>query len=809
MKPWYYTSVLFASTALSIGVAQAVHAQDGGKPQRAERLTLEEVVVTARRKEELIGDVPISLTVFNQGQLNSANITNPGDLATYTPNLSSNNRFGGDNTTFAIRGFSQELRTTASVGVYFAEVVALRGANSQQSGDGATPGDLFDLENVQVLKGPTGTLFGRNTTGGAVLLTPKRPTDEFEGYVEGSVGNYDMMRGQAVLNFPITDSFKVRLGLDHSQRDGYLNNISGIGPDKFADQDYTAWRASALWEITENLENYTIVRGAESSNNGYPASLFACNSEQFLGAYACQPDLDNRIANGNNGFYDVYSFVPKPVNDQKTWQGINTTSWQITDDFLVKNIIAYGELETKQRSSIYGTDWRFPFPLGGAPRGDEQLIFQQVGLTTSFPTTDQETFVEELQIQGSAFDDALTYQAGVYYEKSKPSQDYGAQSPALIICDESTITGPDPSAFRCRDPLGAGALQSVPGGATYENQAVYGQATYDLTDTLSLTGGLRYTWDDTKGYANETIYYFKGIPAGQLGAPTGTLEETRTPSAKSDKPTWLLGLDYKPTDDLLVYGKYSRGYRQGSVNIGGSSGLDEHGPETVDTYEIGSKSSFYGSMPATVNVAFFYNDFTDQQVQFGYFKPTGVGTTAIINAGASTIYGAEIEANIQLTENIIFNASYAYLHTHVDKLEFPPFPENAVASEPITTTAEGDPLSYAPENSLVLTGIWLLPVSPSVGDMKLSATYVYTDDQQANSKDSGPLSTIPSYDLWNFNYSWDGVFGSPVDLSAFVTNAFDEEYRTYVTGNWNSGFELGQVGMPRMYGARIRWNFGS
>lgn len=795
-KHWHYPSLLLATSALGSGIAPpAVEAQESGQ----QAMMLEEVVVTARRREEFLQDVPASLTVFNQRQINEANITNPADLATYTPNLSVNTRFGGDNTTFAIRGFSQELRTTASVGVYFAEVVALRGANSQQSGDGATPGDLFDLENVQVLKGPTGTLFGRNTTGGAVLLTPKRPTDEFGGYVEGSVGNYDMWRSQGVLNVPITDNFKMRFGVDHSQRDGYLNNISGIGPEDFADQDYTAWRVSALWEITDSLENYTIVRGAESSNNGWPNSVFACDPTAGLGGF-CQQDIDRREANGDNGFYDVYSFVDDPVNDQETWQAINTTTWEITDDFLIKNIIAYGEIETKQRSAIYGTNWRV---------ADELLIFQQVGLTNAYPTTDQETFVEELQIQGSGFDDRLTYQAGLYYEKSEPGQDYGAQSPALIICDQDSIIGQNPDAYRCNDILGVGALQRVPGGAEYTNMAVYGQATFELNDYLSLTGGLRYTDDETEGYANEVIFYFPTLPLGELGPPDDQLLETREPTSESEEPTWLLGLDYTPTEDLLLYAKYNRGYRQGSVNIGGSSGLDVHGPETVDTYEIGSKFQFYGAVPGTLNAAFFYNDFTDQQVQFGYFKPTGVGTTAIINAGASTIWGAELEASLQLTDNLILNASYAYLNTEVDELDFPPFPPNAVASEPSTTTAEGEPLSYAPENSVVVSASYMFPVDPEIGDMRLSTTYVWTDEQQAVSKETSPLATLPDYDLWNFSFNWNAIMGSPIDMSAFVTNASDEEYITSLTGNYNSGFELGQVGVPRMYGARIRYNFGA
>ncbi|WP_317930879.1 TonB-dependent receptor [Halioxenophilus sp. WMMB6] len=798
MKTWPYQSLLLATTALSSTLSLPTYAQSSSS--QADSLILEEIVVTARRREESAQDVAISMTVFNQDQLDKANIVNAGDLATVTPSLQANNRFGGDNTTFAIRGFSQELRTTASVGVYFAEVIAPRGANSQQSGDGAGPGDFFDLANVQVLKGPSGTLFGRNTTGGAVLLTPQKPTDEFEFYVEGSSGNYDMYRQQAVVNLPISDNFKVRLGVDNQTRDGYLNNISGIGPKDFGDVDYTAYRASAVWDITNSLENYTIVRYSDSENNGYPGSVIACNNDQVLGFLLCQPDLDRRAAAGNDDFYDVYNFVPEPISAQKTLQAINTTSWEVNDNLLVKNILAYSTLETKQRSSIYGTDWQF----AGA-----SLIFQMVGMADNLATTDQETYVEEIQLQGTNTDKTLTWQAGLYYENSKPRDDYGAQSGAIIACDVATLSSSDPADIRCNNLFGIGSVQRTPGGAEYTNQAVYAQATYNMTETLALTAGLRYTDDKTTGYANETIYHFPTVAPGTFAASDGSISETRTPETSSEEPTWLLGLDYKPTDDTLLYGKYSRGYRQGSVNIGGTVGLDTHGPEKVDTFEVGSKFAFRGSLPATLNVAAFYNDFQDQQIQYGYFKTTGVGTTAIVNAGSSTIWGVEMDGRVQLGEQFVLSASYAYLNTNVDKLDLPDFPASAVASQPSTTTAEGEPLSYAPENKLVLTADWLVPVSSDLGDMDLSVSYIFTDEMQAASEETSVLATLPSYELVNINFAWNSIFGSSFDVSAFVNNATDEEYVTFLTGNWNNGFEIGQLGQPRMYGAKVRYNFGA
>src|SRR5579864_5258352 len=222
----------FVAAALGLSAAAPLFAQTSQQasaasevPQQGVELT--EVIVTARRVEERLQDVPISITVFNQEQLTNRNVVNAADLAAYTPSLSANNNFGPENTSFAIRGFVQDAGTPPSVGVYFADVVALRGpTQGTQAGDGAGPGNFFDLQNVQVLKGPQGTLFGLNTTGGAVLFVPQKPTSEFGAYAEVSYGNYDMNRVQAAFNAPLNDNVRFRIAVDHQERKGYLDNIS-------------------------------------------------------------------------------------------------------------------------------------------------------------------------------------------------------------------------------------------------------------------------------------------------------------------------------------------------------------------------------------------------------------------------------------------------------------------------------------------------------------------------------------------------------------------------------------------------------
>jgi iron complex outermembrane recepter protein len=827
-KHTLYKSVLLATSALGAGLAMPAVAQQGNT------LQLEEIVVTARRREERLQDVPISMTVFTQESMNNANITNASDIANYTPSLYANNRFGADTSSFAIRGFSQEIRTTASVGVYFAEVVAPRGANTTQSGDGAGPGDFFDLENVQVLKGPQGTLFGRNTTGGAILLSPKKPTDELEGYVEASAGNFDMWRGQGVINVPVSDVLRFRLGVDSQQRDGYLNNITGIGPDDFSDVGYTSFRGSVVWDITDTLENYTILKYTDSSNNGSPYAILDCNTAPTasLGSF-CAGDLNARRASGNDGFYDVASILPDSYSDSETQQIINTTTWEVSDNLTVKNIASFAALETAMHMQLYGTNWTAPiFNNLGQPVGTQPIVFQMVGTANGEATTDQETFVEELQFQGTAMDDRLTWQAGLYYEKSEPGGDYGAQSPSTISCDLNTVTSPNPADWRCNNLLVAlgsfgagrgftvpamargGTMAKSPGGVTYENQAVYVQTTYDFTDQLSGTLGLRYTKDDTEGEQNETVYAFPGDVRGGYFAPVVASTAYINPKASSDEPTWVLGLDYKPTDDMLLYAKYARGYRQGSVNIASVPSLAVHEPESVDTYELGSKITINGPIPGTINAAVFYNDFTDQQLQAGYLKTTGVGSTSIVNAGASTIMGLELEGNFQLTDSFTLSASYAYLDTEVDELEFPFDYTNPLELAALgigqwsgSSAAVGEPLSYSPENKLVLVGTYLLPLDESLGEMIASVTYSYNDEMQGVSQATSKYATIDDYSLLNLNLNWNGIAGSPVDMSLFATNVTDEEYLNYLTGNWNSGLEAVRTGVPRMYGARVKYNF--
>ncbi|MFT3931401.1 MAG: TonB-dependent receptor [Spongiibacteraceae bacterium] len=812
---------MLPTAALSIGllaplnVAQAAAAEDPT-----------EIIVTARREKEELQKVPISMTVFTQESLSEKNVTNGADLVAYTPSLNVNQRFGSDQASFAIRGFSQDLRTTASVAVYFADVVAPRSGGSVTAGDGAGPGAFFDLQNVQVLKGPQGTLFGRNTTGGAIQLVPQEPTSKLEGYLEASTGNYNMRRWQGVLNVPVTDSVRARFGFDKLKRDGYVINVREDGPRDFSNVDYIAGRASVIVDVTDTVQNYTVFQWANSENNGSLQRVIACGNNKF--GTLCTPTLDEQ----EGDFYNaVNADHLDPVAKLKQSQFVNSTTWTISDDFEIKNILGYADLLQTMRGSVFGIDLHLSensqtFKLSHFPSGQIHGI----------PTNSQETFVEELRFSGNAFDQKLNWQAGLYYEDSRPDGWSGSQSPGLLACQGvQGDLGSDPAQWSCYDSIGfstqlskdserfKGSVERQIGKMEYNNQAAYAQGTYDLTDELKFTLGLRYTIDKTEGTSKRITYLFNDTGDGVFGPPTSkkcslsAVNIDVDPSCryrvtqKSEAPTWMIGLDYSPISDVLLYTKYTRGYRQGSLVLAAPDGFEGYDPEKVDAYEIGAKTKFNSFVSGTFNISLFYNALENQQLQLGVTPQAGgSATTTVVNAKKSTIKGGELETTLRLFEGLTYSLSYTYLETRLDEAaDIPDIP----SWNEIPSAAEGAHLTFSPRHA-VTTGLnYRLPLPLEVGDISVGVVYSFMSSQLSSASraevDGSPYSLLPPRQLLNLNMGWKAIFGSPFDAQLFMTNARDEEYNAYVAGLYVAeGAEFAVAGEPRMYGARIKYNFG-
>lgn len=844
-KSLYIRSVFLSTSAICFAMSAPAIAQAPAEDDA--RASSADIIVTARRVEERLLDVPISMTVFNQQQLTNNNIQSAKDLATYTPGLSTNNRYGSDNTTWAIRGFTQEQRTTSTVGTYFADVVAPRGSGATQGGDGAGPGALFDLQNVQVLKGPQGTLFGRNSTGGAVLLVPNKPTGKFEGYVEASVGNYNFRRLQAVVNVPIGDTFRLRLGVDRNDRDGYLNNAGkiGFGPhgDAGGSVDYWAFRASAVADLTPNLENYTIATYHKSKSTGVgpkiikafltsPGSVTAANPTGVTSQGANALAQMQREAAA--GFWTISNPLPDAQSVSEQWQIINTTTWQASDTLTVKNILSYGEFRGISNLDLFGLYVPLVTP-GTETNGNQVKPFNTTHALPGGYTNAESSFVEELQFQGRSGNGRLTWQAGLYLELNEPLGKSGIQSTTLTPCA-------DISTFNCvpfSPPSGAISLGRLSYSTTrnaFHGKAAYAQASYDITDQLKVTAGIRYTRDWMKSQFQVVAVSLNAPPTGNFITCTNnpTFGNPNTPSnprrpldqrfnaclqehvVSSEKPTWLIGLDFKPIEDVLLYAKWSRGYRQGGVASFGADRLQDYGPETVDTYEIGTKASWRGAVPGYLNISGFYNDFRDQQLQIGLqCIPTSLcsQTTAIINAGKSRLYGFEAEAGITPFEGLRLNAAYAYLKTKVLEVQ-DVAPLVAAAGLPfndIRPIPVGAPIPNAVPHKVTASAFYTLPLPESVGEISFGGTYVYQSSYRAVSDAVAGSNNgvLPSYQLVNLSLNWENIAGHPIDASVFVTNLTKEHVFLHVNDQETNGFLSSIIGEPRMWGARLRYRFGS
>ena len=834
LKP--FRLALVASTAL-VAVAPA-YAQDTAPQEGA---GANDIVVTARRTEERLQDVPISITVFNQQQLSNQNIVDAQDLATYTPSLSANGNFGPDNTTFAIRGFVQDIGTAPSVGTYFGDVVTPRGAtNGQPVGDGANSGDFWDLQNVQVLKGPQGTLQGRNTTGGAVLFVPQKPVDRFTGYVEGGYGNYNMQRLQAVINVPLSDTFLVRAGFDHMKRRGYLNNLAPYGPRHFQNIDYWSGRLSIVANITPNLENYTIISYNASSNNGSADKPVGADTT-LSAANLFGPLAAAQIARDAGNFYNTEVEAADAHLLTRQWQVINTTTFNASDNLTVRNIASYAELRQQGLNPIFGN--RFLVPVNG------QIYdtgFQVSNSPLNGYVASESTFTEEFRMNGTLGGDMFSWQAGAYLEIANPINSVvGSDSPGFASCTNH-VFGTLQCTDAIRGELASGVAQQfgipyayalglIPsignvnhtvGQTSFRDVGLYAQATYKLTEQLKLTGGFRYTWDKETADTNQGISALLPPPSYGLGAFTCLHPISSLPDCaahfhtQSQKPTWLIDLDYNPTRDMLLYAKYSRGYRQSviitNIPVGGTAANPDYTfnylkPEKVDAYEVGAKTTWRGTINGSFNVAGFYNKFTNQQIQVGFLPQPGAlvpETSAAVNAGASTIYGAEVEATLTPFHGLDFNLGYTYLHTRIDKVLA--VPQNALyVTQP--SFAPGDPLALSPKHKFTLGATFTVPTDQSFGKLSVGGSVTYRTKMLSNYTDIGTamdaFTYLPSLTLVDANVNWANVASLPIDLNFFVTNLTNKHYYTFFSGLGGAGFEDGNVGEPRMFGGTVKYHF--
>ncbi len=728
--------------ALICPSAAAAQTQADAAVAPADADALEEIVVTAQRRPERLQETPISITAITAATIAQRDLRDVRDISRIAPNLIvTNGPQGGDDANFFIRGVGQTefiATTDPGVGVYVDGVYL-----------GRTQGaalDLLDLERVEVLRGPQGTLFGRNTIGGAVSLITRQPDpDELEGFVGATVGQRDRYEGRASINLPLSDIAAVRVSVIGRHQDGY--GVRVVDGRRMGNVRTLAGRVALRIEPTPA---FTII-GTLDGTRGRGTSAHNINASARPGmrtplGFPVPADINIDSSPDRD-----LSFVSvEPFNDLDLWGTSLTLEYDFGPFATVRSISAYRTFD-----QLTGADFD----------ATRYVASDQVA------ATDQRQFSQELQLTGSAFKQ-LTYVVGAYYFDEKITQvTNAALAPARPRLDPNTIRNQ-----RTNRPRN-------------KSFALYAQLGLEVIDDLTLTLGGRYT-KDNKTFFNETILDNSDRTVPFL-PPTRFLAFSAENVKESfSKFTPRVALDYKPTRDVLLYASFSRGFKSGGFNgrPANAAALTTYDPETVTSYEIGAKTELLDRR-LRLNVAAFTSDYKDIQL-------TGLinGVFQLANAGTARIRGVEVEATAQPLPGLRLDANLGYQHNEYRSIR-------AGAIIPgVTLDAK---LPNTPEFTAAVGAEYGFDIGTGRLTARADHTYKSAFFFQAS---NAPGDREGAYGLTDFRVAYTANAGWQV--AGFVKNAFDTEYN--INGQdarGQVGYFYLYPGPPREWGASVSYRF--
>jgi iron complex outermembrane receptor protein len=787
---------------------------------------LEEIVVTARRKEERVQSVPIAISAFSQADLEKDHIEEVKDLAREVPSLAITASQSDSNALYS--GFLR-LRGLPGTIIYFDDVPIGTADYNPTTGldHGLSPGFLYDLDHVEVDKGPQGTLFGKNSIGGLISFEPKRPTNDFEGYGMATFGNYNDRQFEGAVNIPvIEDKLLVRIAAQSQQRDGYTKDLES-GKD-LDNRNYYSWRVGVTLRPTDDFENYFVYDGYWQDSNGSsefikyinPGFTFVPHIASALGPYAVYfpsyvTALPLTLGNGpalgglfgpnagatigqalGAGGFSLYPTLKSLYAEQQqlgprelvaqSVNGIgkdyfygftNTSTWDLTDSLTVKNIAAARVFKQLASDDFTGTGLNIlniGFPVGTNNQGWGDNSVQ---------------YTEELQLQGKALDDKLSWVAGGYIEFDHPLGDTLLPSTAV-----GTI-----SYYHFHD--------------SERSDAAFAHGIYDLGDYvegLRLTAGYRYTWDyvsiQERGTNNADA-----VTRNPDGSPNNCAAPINFDNncfvganAHYSSFGWNLSLDYQVDPSTLAYVRSGNAYRPGGVNPQVYQQFQDLKPEHVTDVEIGVKTDWdlFG-VHARTNGDIFHNDY--KAIQVSQLVPVTDSTgathaaTETLNAASATLEGGEFQGTFLPLKGVEISPHASYIFAQYNQY---PAAFGAVNSAK-------PPFYYVPKWQYGITGAYHLPVDDSWGDIALSLSYSWYGHQYFTVTAGEILGIMPSYENFDLRADWTNVFGQPIDLGFFVSNLTDNVHITGITAIYTTlGFSSVTYNAPRMFGGSVKYRFG-
>jgi iron complex outermembrane receptor protein len=721
---------------------------------------IEEVVVTARRREERLQDAPVAVTALSAQALQNRGVDSVDQIAKFAPSI----RFDGAaalsggnyNATVFIRGVGQNdfaIYSDPGVGTYVDGVYYARSIGGTL--------DAFDVSSIQVLRGPQGTLFGKNTIGGAVVITTAQPGDAFGGKIEATTGSLNRFDLKGYVDIPLGEKVSARLSAARLTRDGYGKRL--LTGDDLGDRNATAARAQLRWEASDTVTvalsaDYTRAREHSAPQKllvigaapGFAIGPFMANFNTFVA-----PGLGITAPNGqktlNTSFltddpYTTYGTGPN-INNLDLWGVSGTIDWNL------------GAVTFKSITAVRGLKATFARDGDNTPFTYRETFNHDV----------QAQYSQEFQLSGQSFDNRLTWVTGAYVFKERGTDSgYALLAPGLA-------PGASPPPY---SP--SAAIYTRVNATTY---AVFAQGSYSLTDRLSATVGARFNRDE-KDYTLDHHRRRDGGVIAQLDK-----------SASWNSFTPKVGLEFKATPDVLLYASAGKGFKSGGFNarpLNDASEVTQYDPETLLTYEAGAKTAWFDRR-LILNVAGYFSDYQDIQVTVNQTPRNFVA-----NAAGGEVKGVEIELQARPTAHWALNFGLGRMDAKYTEVGTGLTPDQVL---PITLATH---FVKAPKWTLN-GGVEYTRDLPGGGSVTARADWTHYSTVY-NDVANDPDLTQPGYDLFGARIGYtspDGLWQAAI----FGSNLSDERYM--VSGNASSGFGLKEAsfGRPREWGASLSRKF--
>ena len=760
--------------------------------------TLEEVVVTAERRETALQDTPISIVALSTEALDRKGIEDISDVALFTPNLSINGSrgYGNNQPTFSIRGISGGGGTTSERGValYIDGIYVPRTNGSVFK--------VFDIDRIEVLRGPQGTLFGRNSTGGAVRIFTQQPGQEFDSYVRLTRGNFDRREISGMVNVPVNDKLALRAQAAYLNEDGYVKR----GTQDLGGNEDVVGRLQATYRFSDDLVATFGGLYSNSKSDGSPQDLETFDQAPGIvqGNYADwlndalvragQAPLaavnDPRLVLDDftlpaicllDDFDPDWDAACEQRNDNKYYQFDAKVEWALSDDLKLTSTTGYAKLD-----HVGETDWQL---LGTERRPDDVA---------------SKVLYQELQLNAALFSGKVDFVTGVNFFKED------ASSSGFLLNRRGTSTfSPAGGAQNGNNDAGLFITANNSVSQTSTSYGWFNSGTWHATSKLNFTVGARLAYDEKE------IEQTRFAAADFVPAP-GTTSTTVNADDSWSEIDWRGTVDFHFTDSLMTYVTASKAYRAGQYtinilpNVPGPLQSDDFinpvPPEKVINYEVGFRTSWFDDR-LRFNPTGYYMFWSSRQAARQIVDPsTPTGfRIGIVDSGDVDVYGAELDAQFAATDRLSFDGAFGLTHYKVK--------DPVANSGPYLFPAQASP-------SYNFGATFSQPLG-SAGKLAFNANYAYIGPQQTHpTADSDSSYELPGYGLVNARIQWMSQGSTTVSL--FANNLLDKTYASYATrfggGYWDAGSgagvaaplrsALGAVrGRPREFGVTIQHNF--